>query len=302
MDTSRNKAQSREVTPAKQALLIALGRYFYLTAKQATRLLYAEASLTRVQTLCKELADDGFVERLFLPRPSPHGRAPTVYALGRLGRAHLAALGIDVPVRLRPAEERAHSYLFLDHTLAVNDVLIAAELLARRVPQIAIAKMLHERTLRQTPVTVTTAGGRPTTVIPDGWLDLRVAFPDGIDRYCIAFEIDRGTTEQRAFRRKIRNLVAYADGPYEDAFGTDLLTIAIVATPGEGRADELLGWIAAELASLHREDVADLFLVTAADAATVDPALFYCSPVWRQYDREAQAPLIEEITPTPPTP
>ncbi len=289
------------MTPAKRAILLALRRYYYLTACQTTRLLYAAGSLTRVQALLKELADDGFCQRLFLPRPSAHGRVPAVYTLGRLGRRHLEALGIDVPARLRPSAEREHAYLFLAHTLAVNDCLIAVALLSRRVPQIAIGRMLHERTLRRMPIAVTDPDGGRASVIPDGWLDLRVALPDGTDRYCIALEIDRGTTEQWAFRRKVARWIAAADGPYQAAFGTDLLTVAIVATPGEGRADELRGWIAAELASLHREDVADLFLVTAADAATVDPAHFYCSRVWRQCDRGAPVPLIEEITPTLPT-
>jgi hypothetical protein len=302
MARSRKPARSEGVTPAKRAILLALARYYYLTARQCTRLLYAEGSLTRVQTLLKELADDGYCQRLFLPRPSAHGRVPAVYTLGRLGHAHLEALGIDVPTRLRPSEARAHAYLFLDHTLAVNDCLIAMEVLARRTPAIALHRMLHERTLRHMPIPVTDPDGSNASVIPDGWLDVRVALPEGIDRYCIALEIDRGTTEQRAFRRKIAHWVAAADGPYQAAFGTDLLTVAIVATPGQGRADTLLRWIASELAALHREEQAGLFLVTAVDAATVDPATFYGGAVWRQPGREAPVSLIEELGPLTPEP
>ncbi|MDQ2786761.1 MAG: replication-relaxation family protein, partial [Chloroflexota bacterium] len=298
----RKRAQSGDVTPAKQAILLALVRYFYLTARQCTRLLYAETSLTRVQALLKELADDGYCQRLFLPRPTPHGRVPAVYTLGRLGRAHLAAIGVDVPIRLRPSEEREHRYLFLDHTLVVNDWLIALEILTRRAPQITIRTMLHERTLRRMPLMVSDADGRQAAVIPDGWLDLRVTMAEGTDRYCIALEIDRGTTEQKAFRRKIAHWVAAADGPYHETFGTDLLTVAIVATPGEGRADELLRWIAAELTSLHRQDAADLFFVTAVDVAAVDPATLYYGPVWRRCDQETPVPLIENTETLLPMP
>jgi len=283
------------VTPAKHAILRAVAQYYHLTAQQLTRLLYAAGSLTRVQALLKELADDGYVQRLFLPRPTPHGRVPAIYTLGRLGRSSLAALGSDVPTRLRPSAEREHRYLFLDHTLAVNDCLIALELLTRRMPQTAIHTMLHERTLRHMPIPVTDADGRQASVIPDGWLDVRVVVPGGTDRYCIALEVDRGTAEQRAFRRKIARWVAAADGPYQATFGTDLLTIAIVATPGERRADTLLGWIAAELAVLHREEQADLFLVTAVDAAVVDPLTFLSGPVWRQPNGKTPVPLIEEV-------
>ncbi len=286
------------MTPAKGAILTALHRYFSLTARQVTRLLYAAGSLTRVQMLLKELADDGQCQRLFLPRPTPHGRVPAVYTLGRLGRTYLAALGMDGPTRLRPSAEREHKYLFLDHTLAVNDWLIAMELLSRRAPRITIRTMLHERTLRKMPIAVADADGRRAAVIPDGWLDLRVTLPEGTDRYCVALEVDRGTAEQKAFRRKIAHWIAAGDGPYRDVFGTDLLAVAIVATPGEGRADELLRWIAAELAGLRREDAAELFLVTAVDAASVDPATLYCGPVWRQCDRETPVPLIEGVAPS----
>ncbi|MDQ2785507.1 MAG: replication-relaxation family protein [Chloroflexota bacterium] len=298
MVRSQKSAQSRDVTPAQRAILLALGRYYYLTARQATCLLYAPSSLTRVQALVKELADDGYCQRLFLPRPTPHGRVPAVYTLGRLGRVHLAAVGVDVPTRLRLSEAREHRYLFLDHTLAVNDCLIAMELLARRAPQIVIRTMLHERALRHMPIAVTDPDGRQASVIPDGWLDLRVVLPDGTYRSCIALEIDRGTTEQKAFRRKIAHWVAAADGPYREAFGTDLLTVAIVATPGEGRAEELLRWIAAELTSLHRPEAAVLFLVTSVDAASTDPATLYCGPVWRQCDSATPVPLIEGIAPS----
>ncbi len=302
MNRSRKSAQSRGVTPAKQALLAAISRYFYLTARQATRLLYAGASLTRVQMLLMELTNDGYCQRLFLPRPSAHGRVPAVYTLGRLGRRHLEALGIEVPDRLRPSVEREHAYLFLAHTLAVNDVLIALELLSRQAPQIVIHRMLHERALRRIPISVTDPDGRHASVIPDGWLDLRVTQPEGVDRSCIALEIDRGTTEQKAFRRKLARWVAAADGPYQQAFGTDLLTVAIVATPGEGRANQLLGWIAAELAVLHRQDQAGLFLVTAVDAAVVDPLVFSGGPVWWQSDQKTPGPLVEGIGPVPPGP
>lgn len=302
MARSRQSAQSRSVTPAKQALLLALHRYYFLTARQCTRLLYAQTSLTRVQALLKELADDRQCQRLFLPRPTPHGRVPAVYTLGRLGRTSLAATGVDVPTRLRPSEAREHKYLFLDHTLAVNDWLIAMELLSRQVPQIAVRTMLHERALRRMPITVRDADSRQANVIPDGWLDLRVTLPDGTYRSCVALEIDRGTTEQRVFRRKVARWVAAADGPYREVFGTDLLTVAIVATPGEGRADELLRWIAAELAALQREDAAEWFLVTSVDAASADPVTVYCGPVWRQCDREELLPLIEEAETLLPRP
>ena len=59
--------------PAKERILRALLRYFYLTAIQVGRTCgYSPRSITHVQTHLKDLADAGYILRLFLPRPSQH--------------------------------------------------------------------------------------------------------------------------------------------------------------------------------------------------------------------------------------
>jgi len=258
---------------AEERCLLALGRYSYLTARQCTTLLFSPGSLTHVQATLKGLAEGEYAQRLFLPRPTPHGRAPAVYTLARRGRSYLAAAGVDVSVRLRPAEEAGRSYLHLGHTLAVGDLLIALEVLCRRVPG----------------------------VIPDGWADVRVAMPDGIDRQCIAFELDRGTHEQRAYRRKVAAILDAAAGPYQALFGTDLLTVAVVATPGAGRVRELMRWTAAALAARGEEAQAGLFRFTGLPVAGTDPVTFFCGPSWHGLDSPHPAPLIEGVGETADT-
>ncbi len=276
----------------EEAILGALGRYSYLTARQCCRLLYAPGSFTYVQTALKGLVDGEYAQRLFLPRPTPHGRAPAVYTLGRRGRAHLASAGVAVAIRLRPAEEEGRSYLHLSHTLAVGDVLIACELLCRALPQVRIARMLHERALKRLPIIVPAVGGK-TAVIPDGWVDLRVAQGGGVDRYCLAFEVDRGTMEQRAWRRKVAALVAATHGPYQAAFGTDLLTVAVVAIPGEGRLDDLRRWTGAELTARGEEGQADLFRFTGLPVVETDPVALFSGPHWRVIGDDTPVSLIE---------
>ncbi len=276
----------------EEAILGALGRYPYLTARQCCRLLYAPGSFTYVQAALKGLGDGEYVQRLFLPRPTPHGRAPAVYTLGRRGRTHLASVGVEVAVRLRPAEEMGWSYLHLSHTLAVGDVLIACELVCRALPQVRIARLLHERALKHLPIVVAGVSGK-TAVVPDGWVDLRVTGGEGVDRYCVAFEVDRGTMEQRAWRRKVAALVAATHGPYQAAFGTDLLTIAVVATPGAGRMAELRHWTGAELVALGEAGQADLFRFTALPVAETDPVTLLCGPSWYGVHEGDPLPLIE---------
>ncbi len=122
-------------------------------AQQLLRLLgYSPASLTYIQMRLKRLADAGYLERLYLPRPSRAGSAPLLYRLTRKSIPVLRAQGLELPYRLRPSEARAHGYLHLTHTLEVNDVLIAATILARETPGLELARLIHERELQTNPV------------------------------------------------------------------------------------------------------------------------------------------------------
>jgi len=125
----------------------------------------------------KNLVEAGFLQRVFLPRAVQHaGSSPFVYTLASRGRRYLQGLGLSVPAHYRPSEEaeHEHSLLFLSHTLAVNDFLIAAGLLARRRPKVRLEAMIHERKLRREPVYLAEEERR-VPIVPDGWLDLLVA-------------------------------------------------------------------------------------------------------------------------------
>jgi hypothetical protein len=76
---------------------------------------------------------------------------------------YLQALGYDIP-SFHPSEHTHHKPQFLNHTLAVNDFLIAASLLPSSAPDIAVVDIRHDLTLKRT--------SQP--VIPDGWIDFRI--------------------------------------------------------------------------------------------------------------------------------
>lgn len=295
--------------PADLAVLKLFGRYFYLTAQQVTRLLYAPSSHTYSQARLKRLADSGALQRLFLPRPSRTGSAPLVYTLARGGLNGLRDGGQELDRRYRPAEVRELAYTHLIHTLELNDVLIALELLARDEPGMDVAELRHERQLKLEAVPVELPDGAEAGVIPDAWFDLRI-----LGRYqeCYCLELDRGTTGQKAWRRKVAALLAYAGGPYQEQFGTESITIAVVATPGslppdirarmshtdlaahsDARRDELVRWTEAELAAQEREGLSGLFRFSGAPTATLPPAAFFLSSQWRVPFQAAPVPLLE---------
>src|SRR5687767_15064897 len=92
------------ITASDDAILDAIGRYYFLTSEQVCRLLFSQGSLTYVRARLKLLAERRYCARLFLPRPSPYGSAPSVFSLSRKGLGYLQSCGRPVPDRFRPSE------------------------------------------------------------------------------------------------------------------------------------------------------------------------------------------------------
>lgn len=274
--TGTPKATLAVIGPVDDDLLKAVYRYYYLTIDQITRLFYSKGARSHAAGRLKRLADADYLHRIVTP--SRQGNGPLVYTLARKGMRYLAAGGFAVPERARPAEVKEHSYLFLTHTLAVNDVLIAAELLARSHPEnITLRQVLHERDLKRAPVYLTDADGAKVAVIPDAFLDIGLG---GAYRVCLAVELDRGTEEQKAWRKKVRTLVAYAHGPYQQVFGTDALTVCVIATPGQARLQQLYDWTIAELAAINQQGEADLFRFATCNPAQLTPEQLFLGAGW----------------------
>lgn len=283
------------------AILLALNRFTYLTAAQASRLLYPNLTDNNryASRRLKRLVDAGYVLRLGnLPTPR-FGSAPHVFTLSRRGRVYLNRIGIETPAYFRPSEEgeKAFNRMFMQHTLAAIDVLVSAELLSRLHP-VELAALRSERDLKRSPVRVDVAPppgspsetARRVAVIPDGWFQLSVA---GAASVSVALELDRGTEEQKFWRRKIAALIAWVDGPYAEAFETDNVTIAIVA-PTEARRDQLRDWTAREIT--HRNlspEYADLFLFTSANPAEISPDAFFFSRLWYVPGNEQSVSLLD---------
>src|SRR3954452_9481982 len=244
------------IKEADQVLLLSLARFHYLTAKQASRLLYPKNTDSRArytQKLFQRLVDADYVLRLrALPQPK-YGQDPHVFTLARRGWDYVRGMGIASVPYYRPSEElrAADNSPFMKHRLATIDVLITADRLQRELPQVTLLQLLTERELKRTAIRVEVPAGphsgqegvRRVAVIPDGWFQLSI---NGGLPYSIALELDRGTEDQKVWREKVAAYVVWAKGPYKDAFETDNLTIAIVC-PDERRRAVLKDWTMLEL-------------------------------------------------------
>ncbi len=300
---------SLRLTQIDDEILHAASKYYYLTAEHITRLFFSRGSLKHVKAKAKLLADNEYLQRLYFVEKKP-GKARHVFHIGTRGIQYLQSISRLDAVRYRPSEQEQRSDYFLAHTLACNDVFIAAELLHRQVPAIRLKQWVHERSLRRTPVRVTLslgAGGQAVrrTVIPDGWLDFRISEHDGsVSQACVILELDRDQEEQQRWRHKVAELVAYttrpglaAPSPYEAAFGTDVATIAVVVAPRDPRVAarrclELRTWTEKELEHLGATDRADDFRFT-AEPPTTDPQRLFLEPCWSRPFSIQPLPLLE---------
>lgn len=289
----RNTAGQRNIsrgalTERDDLLLRAIYELQFVTTEQMTRLYFSPGSLTHVRVVLKQLTDGGYLHRLRMPSDQD-GVKPWVYTLGRLGIRYLNAAGYREFARYRPSEQKAHSYLFLAHTLGIGDVVIAAKLLSERVPDYVLADFRHDRMLKRTPVEVSTPEDGKIGIVPDLWLDWHIG---GTSRASIALEYDRATEEQRQWRRKIRGLIAFANGPYQEAYGSESLTIAIGTTGGVQRAEVIRGWLEQELKHAGREQDGEIFVVSALPSGELDPVEFFTHPRWIQPFQTQAVPLL----------
>lgn len=254
-------------------LLATLATYPFLTAAQLCRLVFGGPSaLSYCRDRLKRLYHAHLVDRLFVAR-ALYGSPLTVYTLPRR----------------RPS---ARSMLFLEHTLAVTDFIVAVHERCRS-EWLVLDEVIQERELRRSPVRVDHEG-HSVPVIPDAYLRLVLA---GEYELAWCLELDRGTEPSRAVRRKIGRYLAFAAGPYQAAFGTTALTIVIVTTAGARRLATLIGAVEDELEAAGQEHQADLFRLTSADLTHESADTLLLTPrFWVPFQSEPVV-LVPEVVP-----
>jgi hypothetical protein len=286
------------LTPLEK-ILEALAVFDYLTALQVTRLLYAPSSLTHVRELLKSLVDDSLVFALS-SRLATH---PRVYTLTGKGLTYAALLGIESTKRVRRSEEREkmHNLFFIQHTLAVIDVLIAARLLSQTVPGIALNHMYRERELRrkiyvQTPEPATHGLGKARNICiePDASLDFTIeeTWHEQTWQDFIHIEVYRHLPMETRFKQKVHGYVVMAQtGQQEALFQTSALSVANFAATAQQKA-VLKRWTEEALQQLNLPAEGQRFFFTGIETATASPTEIFLSPVWQQAFGETPIPLL----------
>jgi hypothetical protein len=234
-------------------LRIGLYHLYKALPEQLCRLHYSPGSIKAVKARLKELVDQGYVQDA--PVAVLHERpkrkffsARYFYTLAPAGVRYLAELGFDVSENWKPHNEADKRGLFADHTLEINEVVIAAIQLRNVDPRLYLASFRHELILKRHPFPVTLADGRTSKVIPDAQLDFMRAGSD--DHFLVLLEHDRGTEERAVFQRKIQSYAAFVEaGGHDKYFAAERINVCFTTFNGDDRLNEMRQWTRTALAS-----------------------------------------------------
>lgn len=261
----------------KHLLMMTLARFGYLSAEQLTALLYSPSSLGFVREHLKELFHAEYVKRKFIANPVPYGSPLAIHVLDSKGGKHTDSAPPDTDVGIT----------FLEHTLAANQLIVLSRLLKREDPASELVAYQTERELKRM------AG---SAVIPDGWVHISRLWPGKAtsNQHYIGWELDRGTIQQRAFRKKLRALVSWVEDDYARQFGVTGLTIAFVVESGPPRRlEQIIRWTEEELENSPLGHYSSLFLFARFDPAAVTPTRTFHEPIWRVPFGDQVVPLLE---------
>jgi protein involved in plasmid replication-relaxation len=288
--------------PAKGAekILRALAEFDYLTAAQVTRLCYAKGSLTYVKATLKSLVDAG----LAVPLGGRGTGLPRVYTPTGTGYT-VAGTSLELPQarRIRPTEEaaKATNLYFLQHTIAVTDILIAAKLLSQSVPDITLKCMYLERELKrkiylELPVVSGTGktARRTSCLEPDAAVDFVIVDFVIEDKWQEFFHIEMYRTQLREYRfkQKIHAYAAYAASiTHQELFATPALAIAVFCASSD-LAATLKRWTEEALQAVQQPELGERFFFLSIDTATASPEELFLSPLWEQPLSTIKTPLL----------
>jgi Replication-relaxation len=264
------------------------------TADQLCRLHYQPGTIKTVKARLKQLVEQGYVRTA----QRSIGAPPYSYTLTPKGLRYLKSLGMDTNEALRPSDRVAVAHTpFIEHTLELNDVIIAAALLAQRQPDCGhyLHSFIPEGMLKRRPYTGLQHGRQAFTIIPDAVFDFRRPLPDGRHRYTpVLLEHDRGTEQQQFFRTRIRAYITFlTSGVYQEAFNTSAVNIAFTTFEGERRRDQMRVWTLRELKATNESpDIGLAFSFAALQRPPMAQAV-WLDPCWLSpYDNQECHPLL----------
>ena len=274
------------LTERDRRVVEAVHVYRILRRDQVQALFFPSARTA--QRALARLFHHGYLQRRFLPTEYGTGQGQAIYLLDERGADLVVSQsGVD---RGDLSWRRGHNQvggLFLEHTLAVNDVRIAVSLAARGQGW-RIERWIDEDQLRSREAKdyvevkwVDSRGSarrRRMAVVADGYFLLNFG-----KRAHFFLEVDQGTVPNKRWATKVRTYLAYWNsGKYERRYQTQSLRILTV-TSGEGRLRNLK-------ATTEQAGGKRIFWFTTFEKAISEDAL--TTPIWQMAGQDGSYPVV----------
>jgi hypothetical protein len=308
------KKKSREVviTSRYEEILQSVHQLRYVTALDIARLFYSTTSINHVREILSLLAGQNYyADRQYLYRfPLPNtriGGTEKIYTLGSRGRAYLQTQGMSVDWHFRPSKVAGMTYQNCLHALNLTRFLVAAQVFCKKSPEWELTKLHTEYELKkdiaaekakQHAVTVavknTMGNEEDVTVIPDAWLQFHNLTGKKGSWHPVMLEIDRGTEQQKFFKRQIRaRAIFLVTGGYKKLFGTNQGVIAYATTGNKTRMNTMRLWTKEVLTELDLKKLAPRFLFCSLTPSwEQDENLLFLSPLWFRASDKHSVPLL----------
>ncbi|MCA9904045.1 MAG: replication-relaxation family protein [Anaerolineae bacterium] len=277
VDQRADKPTRMRETENDRAIVQLVFAYRVLSQSQLERLLGLAQST--VQRLLRRLYDHRYLDRVFLPI-TRFGSSPALYILDKEGIALLRRMGVEDFTAI-PGKDL--SSLFLEHTLAINEVRIAIAQ-ACEAHGWTLAQWLTENELKADYDRVYVKGERRSVaLVPDSFFSIYV--PEKGTTHCF-LELDRGTMTLKRFRDKVAAYVSYyKNGGFKQRFGAQgFRVLTVVDGVGRGRTDSLVQMTAAMAGIGRRFWFAHLDDIQAKSVLS--------QPIWRVAGGEEHVPLV----------
>jgi hypothetical protein len=284
----------RKTPKGAEKVLSDLVELEYLTIAQVAKVGgYQETSLPYLRKTLRDLIASGLVATL----PRQLKTQSLVYTPTTRGYRSAAALGLPVAKRVRPVDERdkAQNLFFLQHTLAISEVLLAAKLIAKTHPAIELSSLYTERSLKR-KIAVPLADNRRCYVEPDAAVEFLLTetwhTPPQTWQDFFHIEVYRHVPMEVRFKQKIRGYVVSVDtGIHEALFKTEAMSIAVICETSQ-QALLLKRWTEDALSEMGRLAEGERFFFRSINVATASPTEMYLSPDWQQAFGETTTPLL----------
>jgi hypothetical protein len=294
--SGRPRANPDDPNIPGEKLLLAIARHHALSVSQAAyacgyavRTETTEGSESHVHENLLRMMGHGYLRRV---TPMERNLKP-MYLLDARGKRYLAAMGV-------PYDEKTGNTppigIHLSHRQAVTWVLLKIE-----KSGYPILEMRNEWQLSRESVRLSLADGTKVNYAPDAWVKLLI----DDEEISIAIELDRGTEEQKVWRQKVLQMVAFTSRdsagkfPFQELFGTDRIRFAVAVAPGaigvrdpEVRARNLVHWTQLELAKHEKLAWAEKFFIRPLDASLATPDDILFQPCWAHPGGTELVPLI----------